>query len=145
MCQILLILMKCYNFVPKLDQKFILLQNEPFLLQNTAALLLLLYYKTKQNFIIKHVRWFITKWAVLITKHGSFFLLLNKTRQNFITKHVSWFITKWAVFITKHGRYYKMSRLLQNAAGITKWAVYYKTRHNMYRGVIIIFLVKYWV
>ena len=55
---------------------------------------------------------FITKRGKSLLQNAAAFLLQNEP---FLLQNAAG-ITKCAVFITKRGRYYKMSRLLQNAA-----------------------------
>ena len=55
---------------------------------------------------------FITKRGKILLQNESGGLLQNEP---FLLQNAAG-ITKWAVFITKRGRYYKMSRLLQNTA-----------------------------
>ena len=65
-----------------------------------------------QHFISKRAALFITKRGKSLLQNAAAFSL---QKEPFLLQNAAG-ITKFAVFITKRGRYYKMSRLLQNAA-----------------------------
>ena len=65
-----------------------------------------------QHFITKRGSSFYYKTRKSVLQNTAAFLLQNEP---FLLQNAAG-ITKCAVFVTKRGRYYKMSRLLQNAA-----------------------------
>ena len=72
----------------------------------------LFYYKMSRFYYKTRQLFFITKLGKILLQNTSVGLLQNEP---FLLQNTAG-ITKWAVFITKRGRYYKMSRLLQNTA-----------------------------
>ena len=95
------------------------------LLQNAAAFF---YYKTRQKFITKHVRWFITKWADFITKRGRYYKMSRfyyKTRQ----------VLQNAPFITKRGSTHVIfkttSKILKLGRYGLIWLPYHKTHQHI--------------